>query len=72
MKTQVDGMARNLCSVFLSTLSPVGGVLVTQASLSNQALQETCQSDVIQGSSGLPNSDSILQWSWQHCFPVLR
>ena len=39
MMTQVDEMARNLCSVSLSTLSPVGGVLVTQASLSNQALQ---------------------------------
>ena len=72
MMTQVDGIAQNLCSVSLSTLSPVGGVLVTQAWLSNQALQETCQSDVMQGSSGLPHSVSILQRSWQHRFPVLR
>ena len=72
MMTQVDGIARNLFSISLSTLSPVGGVLVTQASLSNQALQETCQSDVMQGSSGLLHSISILQRRWQHWFPVLQ
>ena len=31
--------------------NPIGVGLVTQASLSNQALQETCQSGEVQGSS---------------------
>ena len=30
----------------------MGGVLVTQASLANQAVEVTCQSEAVQGSSG--------------------
>ena len=40
----------------LAHFSPLGGVLATQALVTNQALQVACQSEVVQGSSCDPPS----------------